>query len=758
MADIKIRIEVNPNAENEMIGDIKNVNAEISNVSLKTDSLNVFQNIPTSENQGINGISFAKDLVFDSEGYLDNDDLKGGVIESERDTNEFVWGVVPDNKEYSVKIIFTNAKNLKDIIIYGDSVVGQFPTRAIIDGDTEIYTDDCRWIISLKNESDTHSIEFTHWNRANYNACLTFISIMMKYIEIDKKNGLKTVESLSQSTGQPKEIYYGVVANNGEFKIVDVDGEILEMIKNSVIDTKPLRTDIYVNNKCIQTHISSDNNYDNVSKILDVDLVNDLVMWQQITFDGYNYPEKEESAYDVLVNLFSYIGKNKDEVDDMISGNIFDNNDNYVQMKDYLSNIVLEFPSLPTSSFRSAIDKFCVLAQLNLYIDDDNKIKFVSARPLIHSTQSIINVPLKNQFSVLNKSVILKNKYDSVEVPKYNILDTIDYEKIVASGEYTERNSTVTIGSNSKTSPVIPANGTISISEARLKMDVTFYSGKLNIYKKQEHNLKNIAKIYNGLNEDGDPYIRHTVYYTHRTGNIDKNGNITWQTEEESSGEITKHGYTLAFAAKWGSSGSYPSVSVSDISNLKNLTPTLKVDENNEEYYEVDFTVAVGWYAQAREYSTIGSSAYDGAGIVEEYVPKKLEISAYGDVREIDFEMQSTDTYHSVSTNPIKIGSSELITNQTKIDGIEISNIIKNNILNDYKNGISDAKITVACTDYFDVNGNKIVDWTNGEILKTADIIKIENDDRIWKITGRKFRHYGVPLVDLELQEVRVKY
>ncbi len=32
---------------------------------------------------------------------------------------------------------------------------------------------------------------------------------------VDKYNGLRDVESLSQSTGQPKSVYYGVISNSG---------------------------------------------------------------------------------------------------------------------------------------------------------------------------------------------------------------------------------------------------------------------------------------------------------------------------------------------------------------------------------------------------------------------------------------------------------------------------------------------------------------------------------------------------------------
>ena len=119
--------------------------------------------------------------MFDEEGYLDNEDLKGAVIESEQNTNEFIWGVVPNDKKYSVKLTFTNATDLKDIVVYGDQSANQFPTRAVVDGKTEIFSDDYRWAINLQTESETHTIEFTDWNRSNYNACLTLIRITMKF-------------------------------------------------------------------------------------------------------------------------------------------------------------------------------------------------------------------------------------------------------------------------------------------------------------------------------------------------------------------------------------------------------------------------------------------------------------------------------------------------------------------------------------------------------------------------------------------------
>ena len=97
-----------------------------------------------------------------------------------------------------------------------------------------------------------------------------------------------------------------------------------------------------------------------------------------------------------------------------------------------------------------------------------------------------------------------------------------------------------------------------------------------------------------------------------------------------------------------------------------------------------------------------------------------------------------------------------------------MNSVVANNIFNLYGNGISTAKITVVCGDYYDENANKIKNWANGDIIQVGDIVRVDKDNlgnALWKysdgsniyfrVTGSSFRHVGVPLVDLELQEVK---
>ena len=192
MADIKLRIEVNPNAETETLGTITNKvnnvgsNANLSNASFKANSDGVYINTSNPKESGREMLSWGENgiLKFDGAGNLSSNGVDTGYLASENEPDEFVWGIVPNNKKYSVKLTFSNATSLKDIVIYGDPTAKQFPTKAIIDGTKTIFSDDPKWAINMETESDTHTIEFTDWNRANYNACLTNIMVMLRYFDL----------------------------------------------------------------------------------------------------------------------------------------------------------------------------------------------------------------------------------------------------------------------------------------------------------------------------------------------------------------------------------------------------------------------------------------------------------------------------------------------------------------------------------------------------------------------------------------------
>jgi hypothetical protein len=100
--------------------------------------------------------------------------------------------------------------------------------------------------------------------------------------------------------------------------------------------------------------------------------------------------------------------------------------------------------------------------------------------------------------------------------------------------------------------------------------------------------------------------------------------------------------------------------------------------------------------------------------------------------------------------------------------GILLKDRIRDNILNDYQNGIVTAsQDEIACLDVYDINGNKVLDFSKGGLLKVGDIVRIDKDNngnsllkkpngepRYFQIVERTFKKSGVPLLSLKYREV----
>ena len=113
----------------------------------------------------------------------------------------------------------------------------------------------------------------------------------------------------------------------------------------------------------------------------------------------------------------------------------------------------------------------------------------------------------------------------------------------------------------------------------------------------------------------------------------------------------------------------------------------------------------------------------------------------------------SNDEVFGVGENTYSISGNELLQKDTKYDGHPISNVFANNILDDYKNGVSVQNISIVCVDYFNPNGEIAKDFSSGDILNPGDIVSLSSDDTtFWCVTGRNFRKLGVPIIDAELQ------
>jgi hypothetical protein len=128
----------------------------------------------------------------------------------------------------------------------------------------------------------------------------------------------------------------------------------------------------------------------------------------------------------------------------------------------------------------------------------------------------------------------------------------------------------------------------------------------------------------------------------------------------------------------------------------------------------------------------------------------------------------STENYtYNLSTNEL-MQEKAIYKDNYSSNGYNLAQLVKDNIVNDYSKGISTIIANTNCIDVNDINGNLHYIFKNGNIFKDGDIVRIDKDnnylslykysdgsDMCFKVTGRRFRKQGVPLIDLELQEVK---
>ena len=288
-----------------------------------------------------------------------------------------------------------------------------------------------------------------------------------------------------------------------------------------------------------------------------------------------------------------------------------------------------------------------------------------------------------------------------------------------------------------------------------------YTSGTIVVPKLRNSNLEQVLEVYTGT-DGSQNYIKHSVTYEKKVGTATRFYSPTgsgWGALNTSINEDeTTTGTSIISQAV--SSSSLLTVSLPNDTNLSTITYTINSDGD----YVLNYTVLIGkeivtTQAMVSRVYLEGDYAPDvtTTGTIEIYEPQKLEISIYGDKRVISFEdvsvsdenVSKVDTFASVE-------NSELLQDQTMFDEIKMSELIKQNIKEDYKNGVSNGKLTIPCVDIFDKNQTLQKDWWDkGQIIETKELLDIEGDNNAWRVTGRHFKKNGVPLLDLEVQQIK---
>lgn len=798
MANIALRVELtSPSAVGSITGLKLESTSKVANTSFKVGSDNYYTVLPTSTFEGSNGLVWAGDsgeLVINDNSMLDNLQNSDGFVEDEENPDEFFWGLtdaVTGEYELTLKI---EGSGISLVTIFGDSVNRQFPIEAYLDGSTTpIYSDDPQWVIQFPSTANSHTVKFTKWNRKDYNAAITLIRITSSYYDLTTFTGLNDVKVTLQRNTNPQELEYGVVPNSGTFEMTDTDGEVEDLLRDGILPISNLPVDYYVNGKRKSRHITTDSDY-STDRTASASMSNNISKWDNIQFKGRAYTGTQTTLYTMLLDIL-----NSTIFDNKLTSAIFDSLllgfAKYNLQKTYTTYDYVEPDTL-----RSTVNKVCVVAQLNCYEVEENdypyNIRFAHAMPAEYNTVQILTIPERYQASQPTKDIILRNKYDGVEIQECQVKDVREIDTLVYSRtEEVRFFSVISREANQAKGDWASAiyNNNYAITAVYLIADYAYISS-IQIPKSQNLNLSQITSVYSGPSESGNANIAYSIEGKKLTyNNATINVSIPRDPDNESVGTVTSYEKgtlskeesllgmeqdlpTLTLAVEKIDSRMTSSVSLIDLTNNKSVI----VDStSNPNYYIIrDLYILIGETRVSGDYSAIGSTLVSQIpGTVEVYEPAKISISIKGNKRTIsfdDFKAKQSANFDKAQTI-VRFDENQLMSNRMLVAANRTAAQSLDDAIHLYYgngvrgNGKATAKVTVFCGDIYDTAGNMVREWAKGKTYELGDIVRVDKDNAgntewyykngdpyYWRITGLTHRYSGAPYIDLELQEVRL--
>lgn len=371
---------------------------------------------------------------------------------------------------------------------------------------------------------------------------------------------------------------------------------------------------------------------------------------------------------------------------------------------DKLFGIEIKYPYLPKTTYRETIEKFCVLAQMTLALDEDGKIVFYDARPLLKDNETATIVPNSYKITNLNKTLFLKNKIDGVDISYMKVSDNVDIDTLwhtwsSANNDYTKK--------------------TDSTPFADVYISIQYYIGTVTMPIKSSDNLKQLLEA--------------TDFKFLSTG-IHTSGVITSKVSGDNGSFYYKYKYTKEEKESWTidkySETNYSGTTTATLPNNSTFEANI-VGEN----IVINFKLPASQNYQYYEMALDGTIKSD----VQIYNAEKFEVSFYGNTKEISFEEVDCSSQNiENAVTPVSIPTNELLQDEKVVASI------RDTILDDYSSGIQTADIDLFCG---------LGNWENGEIVQPNKLLKFDGEDGEWRVTGRTFKYSGEPTLGLELQK-----
>ena len=564
------------------------------------------------------------------------------------------------------------------------------------------------------------------------------------------KSFISSLKTSRESTNEAGSVFYGTLANSGSIEIQDGNQYISNMIDDGSLPVSSLDVIIDVNNERFQHHITTDGNYNTDENVLSISLSNFVKDFDILKYKGFVYPEKPVSLYELFVDVLnSYLKTTKSQIDAMFTDDILN----------YIKNIMIEYVSIEYGkTYRQVLDELCTIAQLNMYVDRFNLIHFISSRPIYSNSESIVKINWGDIVTDLKYSKPLKNKFDGVEISKTNVIDKIDYSVVVntSKGDVSSYAFSGYIGTN-------PTLFDASYGVGG-KIEAFYSSGEYSFKLKSDDKFKSILEILTQSTADSSGYyniqlrndeLPYSVTYNKSYGKLKNEAQALIDIQRDSgSAPYPDPPYTNSVFLRTNYSGnvsfnepsdsysgkipiSFTPFTYNEISLPDNSWIKVKVNKSTE-IVDVKYnllTQCVFYNLSTNRFNNFRTDTE-----ITKYNAVNYNISIYGDERNISFENvpASTDGIEEAQTKA-SVNSGRLLQNTTTYNSREIVDIIKENILNDFKKGISSGEFIM-----------------NKDTVDIGDLLKYPNDKRVWRVVGKGFNYDGEYLFPVSVVQCRI--
>ena len=408
--------------------------------------------------------------------------------------------------------------------------------------------------------------------------------------------------------------------------------------------------------------------------------------------------------------------------------------------------------------------EICTLAQISCIEDVNGNPKFLSTRPVLFvDNGTLIKIPRNNQYSKFDKSLILNNK-----------IKTVGYDKTTYSYDW---NQVYLSDSSQKYYEQTDYQATNVTLDGENKGTHNLYNGLLSSYSYELTNNSNnfqIVGLYSFKGYSPNDYTSEFYVYGVYSASFKVN-TLTSKLDSWFVSRTQSNGNTIWFGVTPSSTTNKLLLSKQNIG----IVPIEQMGKYNYQFVSSESEALSnlitsdgflnGSYGDLlpiqliKDGDMVTAYFYNAIPIISGYKPGAYNQNYNGDLTFIILNDNTSVYCKELKINTTKldenaniyINSNNILVENTTYDSKPMTSVIKENILKDYKSGISNGSITISCSDYYDFNGNKIIDSLSGDTIQVGQMIKIDGDNKTWRVTGAKLRKKGCPFVDLQVIEVK---